>query len=689
MTDSVPHSGPPEDGLIDGAREDVSESLPLADQGADERWTIPWALVEGETPRGEAVLTWCGSDAAVEIGAFSIPNPMLYTADGCPAEPEASCIDTTLEIGVPDVESAPAVGHWSGYAALTPTQRANYIQWLASGASAPLRDIHYAFLYFYGLERHALIDKGDPERVLRALMHLLKHYEGHSSFFSSASRLAAFLFATKGIEKLKPAWFKRLFAPRGVPLHHDSLAVALTWLYERKKPLPAALAFEVARQDIRCPQGSAYRDEPEVFRARFEAAYTARFGEGMTIQSADAKRTWKYRPINPSLQSWEHFAKLWSVTAPDVMGAAEQFAPLVDVWKSCDNPDAPPNPWESLVAEYANADGRMLVPITKVAPVAGVALGKSKELSIAESLAIVAGASGAGYGLIPEPRLLLGPYRRDERVVLIRQAEEPTPDSERYYLAGALLLSLGAAMAEIDGEVDHIEVLHVSEIVNSLYHFNDFDKHRLGVLRKRLLKHPPKLSALTRRLRAILNEEERIEAGVFLVGVAGSNFSIGDEERRALRRAWRAFELPTRSLDALLEALVSTATAEGRDPVNRDALARLMRETKRFAVRLGAAMQEIEVVMGEEAGARDVWYVRKGTVVGEGELEESVQVRDAYRDGLYALLRRGDWSEAEFIALGEREGVFVKGAVLPIDEWAWDCSDDADAVRVALSMEKD
>jgi uncharacterized tellurite resistance protein B-like protein len=665
-----------------------ADEAPSSQHELDERWTIPWALVEGDAPSGVAALTWRGADSVLELGSFTIPNPMLYSSAGCPVEAEASCIDTTIEIGTPDFDGAPPITHWSTYASLKPVQRANYLQWLASGASQPLRDIHYAFLYFYGLERHALIDKGDPERVLRVLMHLLKHYEGHPSFFSSASRLAAFLFATKGIEKLKPAWFRRLFAHRGVPLHHDSLAVALTWLYERKKPLPAALAFEVARQDIRCARSGAYRDEPEAFRARFEAEYTARFGEGMTIQSAEAKRTWKYRPVNPSLQSWEHFAKLWSVTAPDVMGAADQFTSLVELWKSCDNADSPPNAWDALVAEYANAEGRMLVPVVKAAMAAGVALGKSKELSLSESLAIVAAADDAGYGLIPEPRLLLGPYRRDERVVLIRQAEEPTPDSERYYLAGALLLSLGAAMAEIDGEVDNVEVLHVSEIVNSLYHFNDYDKHRLGVLRKRLLKHPPKLAGLTRRLRAILNEEERSEAGKFLVGVAGANFSIGDEERRALRRAWRAFELPMGGLEALLAGLVSSAMSEEKNPVNREALARLMRETKRFAVRLGEAMQEIEAVTGEEAGARGVWYVRKGAA-GDGEVVvESVEVRDAYRDGLYSLLQRGDWSEAEFIALGEREGGFVKGAVRPVEHWFRDVTED-DSVRMVLSTEGD
>jgi uncharacterized tellurite resistance protein B-like protein len=666
ITPDVKHADPvPSDGdLCFGADE-----APSSQQELDERWTIPWALIEGDAPPGEAALTWRGDDSVLEVGIYTIPKPMVYTSEGRPAEPEASCIDTTLEIGTPDFDAAPLIAHWSTYASLTPMQRANYLQWLASGLSLPLRDINYGFLYFYGLERHALVDKGDPERVLRVLMHLLKHYESQPSFFSSASRLAAFLFATKGIEKLKPTWFNRLFAPRGVPLHHDSLAVALTWLHERKKPLPAALAFEVARQDIRCSQGGAYRDEPDAFRARFEAEYTARFGEGMTIQSAESKRTWKYRPVNPSLQSWEHFAKLWSVTAPDVMGAADQFTPLVELWKSCDDSDSPQNTWDALVAEYANAEGHILVPVVKAATAAGVSPGKSKELSLTDSLAIVAGAKGAGYGLIPEPRLLLGPYRGDERVLLIREAEEPTPDSERYYLAGALLLSLGAAMAEMDGAVDHIEVLHVSEIVNSLYHFNDHDKHRLGVLRKRLLKHPPKLSGLTRRLRAILNEEERAEAGKFLVGVAGANFQTGEEERRALRRAWRAFELPMTGLEALLEVLAPAAASGEKNPVNRDALARLMRETKRFAARLGTAMQEIEAVTGEEAGTRGVWYVRKGAAGSREGVEESVVVRDTYRDGLYAMLQRGDWSEAEFIALGEREGVFVKGAMLESGWW--------------------
>ena len=251
---------------------------------------------------------------------------------------------------------------------------------------------------------------------------------------------------------------------------------------------------------------------------------------------------------------------------------------------------------------------------------------------------------------------------------------------EPWYLAGALLLALGAAMAEADGAVDHIEVLHVSEIVNSLYHFNDFDKHRLGVLRKRLLKYPPKLASLTRRVRAILSEDELAEVGKFLVGVAGANFRIRDEERLALRRAYRAFRIPVKALDALLEKLEGDPGPDGARAVREEVLAGLMRETRDFAARLGIAMQALEKT-GAKDNARGIWYARKPPAAPEITRDAEP---DPYRDALYALLRRPDWTEADFIALGEQHGVFVAGAVRGVDAWASEFSGGIQSVLRCL-----
>jgi len=633
----------------------------------DERWTVPWALVAETPSSGErAPLSWHGAAPEFTCGPFTIPKPMLYASAGPPAEPEASCVDSTLPLDAPDFDSAPPVPHWATYAGLTPQQRANYLQWLAAGRSMPLQDINYAFLYFYGLERRALIDRADPEEILRILMRLLRHYDEAPSFFSSASRLAAFLFATKGIEKLKPTWFDRLFVKRAVPLHADSISVALTWLYERGKPLPPTLAFEIARQDMRCPHSAAFREDNATFETRFTAAYTDRFGDGMMLQRAEKKQTWKYRPVNPCLQSWEHFSKLWSVTSTDVAAEQAQFAPLVAIWRECSE-DGTPSPWVALVDEHISADGRVLVPIRALAPLAGLSMKTKGSLSLQYSLALTEAAAHSGFELLPNPPLLLRPYKWSERVAVVRRPERVHTGSESYYLAGALLLALGSAMAEVDGEVDHIEVLHVSEIVNSLYHFNDYDKHRLGVLRKRLLKYPPKLASLTRRVRAILSKEELSEVGKFLVGVAGANFHIAEDEQLALRRAYRAFGLPVAALDALLADLVGAPDQGGKYTINEGTLARYMRETKDFAARLGTAVQQLEIADRASAD-RGVWYTRKKAIADAPET--SANERDPYRDALYALVQRTDWSEAEFIALGEQHGVFVAGAMRTSDAWA-------------------
>ncbi len=628
----------------------------------DERWTIPWAVVsEDARPiAADAELTWHGLDATVELAGHTISRPMLYTSKGRTADGETSCIDTTLPVGAVDWEGAEPLAHWTSYAALSPTQRANYITWLASGRSLPLTDMNYAFLYFYGLERYALIEKGDPEDVLRVLMRLLKHYEEAPSFFSSASRLAAFLFATKGIEKLKPAWFQRLFMQRRIPLHADALSVATTWLYERKKPLPPELAYEIAQQDIRCSAPAS--SDAAAFEARFVAAYAAKFGEGMMLVAAETEQTWKYRPINPSLQSWEHFASLWSVTSADVMGAYDQFQPLIACWRDCAAKGVEGG-WASLIDGHANAQGRVLVPIQSVAQCADVSLSPKKDLTLGDSLEVVARARAAGYELLPNPSVLLRPYKARERVVLIR-AEAGHLESDPYYLAGTLLLALGTAIAEVDGEVDHVEVLHVSEIVNSLYHFNDHDKKRLGVLRRRLIKFPPKLNSLIRRVRVLLTDEERGEVGKYLVGVAGANFHFCEKERHALRRAYRAFGLAVAELDGLLETLLVPETGE----VNRSALAQHMRETKAFAARLGVAMQAVVPLEGDEAGKRGIWYGRTPVAA----LEQAVgsnSVADPYCDALYALVQRGDWSDAEFVALGKAHGVYLEGAVDGLGDW--------------------
>ena len=97
-----------------------------------------------------------------------------------------------------------------------------------------------------------------------------------------------------------------------------------------------------------------------------------------------------------------------------------------------------------------------------------------------------------------------------------------------------------------------------------MFRFRADEARRLGAYRSLLIRHPPKLTGLGKRLKEILKPEELGGLGEFLVGVAASNGVIDPGERRALKKAYKALGVEQSKLDELLKALES---AEDEPPI--------------------------------------------------------------------------------------------------------------------------
>src|SRR5690606_18924438 len=132
-----------------------------------------------------------------------------------------------------------------------------------------------------------------------------------------------------------------------------------------------------------------------------------------------------------------------------------------------EHPDKPS--WEALLSRYTDERGRCFVPVSAVAALTG--LEKRQRLTLKQSVTLENTAAQVGVYLVPSPRTILRPYRWDEIVVLVRATEEPVESAERYYLAAALMLEMGTAMAAADGNVEKVEMLHVSDVINRMFRF--------------------------------------------------------------------------------------------------------------------------------------------------------------------------------------------------------------------------
>jgi hypothetical protein len=227
------------------------------------------------------------------------------------------------------------LGYYPQYKRMTPEQRAYYLLWLSTGRKAPLNDIGYAFVFFYGLERRALVDNASIETVLTEATRLIFHYSSSRSFFGYASRFIAFVVARNGLDNLPKDSFDQIFYTSLKAYDETTLAVALAWHCQTETPLSARLAFEIMRNDIRASRSVVITRVAEHFKKLFANKYEECYGEGMPLKASARVRVIEYRPASPTLLFALSRDSHLEVRIPNVLGMPSQFKPLLELWDAC------------------------------------------------------------------------------------------------------------------------------------------------------------------------------------------------------------------------------------------------------------------------------------------------------------------------------------------------------------------
>jgi uncharacterized tellurite resistance protein B-like protein len=649
---------------------------------------------------------------------------MVYVAEGLPRTAEASCIDLSLEVGKPAEEPVGSLGYYTTYSRLSPAQRANYLQWLATGRTGTLREIGYAFLFFYGLERRLLVEQQDLSPIVKEVVRLLETYTISGSFDAYLSRFLAYVLARGGIETLKDKWFEAVFTKSRLLRDDDFLAVALAWFFRKNAPLPVPWAERICRQDPRCPRSVVLDRLHKQFSSLFESRYHDEFGEGIALRVSKRDRTLNYRPASPSLLGGQLPERVTTpIKIPDVLGIQSQFAPLVSIWSSCleelrplsrvvakgidvatrdafealpealkakvEHPDKPE--WDRLVAEHTSEDGFALVEVAKLASIHGVE--ERSKLTPKQSQALAQTAEYVGLNIEPDARMTNRPYNWDDVVSLLRPENRPTLPSDSRYLAASLMLELGIYIAAADGTVEDAEVDQIARFLESQFLLDPPDSRRLEALKRVFVARPPAITGLGKRLQTILTKDQRELVARFLTGIAAANGVIDRKEVTALRSAYRALDIDADHLNKLLEEFRRAsqepievqrgdrssaqgesipprpgATKTGGFTLDEGLLERLMAETREVAKILADAMRGGEPGAGKEAG--DL-----ATVAALNDFRfDGLDVR--FHGILSRLLGRQLWQRAEYESLAREFNLMPEGALDAVNTWSYENFND-------------
>lgn len=132
---------------------------------------------------------WIPANQPITVGNHVIPGGLIYVGDRLPQtahvhRAENCLINPRLAIASRGDPGGHTMGYWPSYSEITAEARRSYLDWLAGPRSDPSTYIGYVFLYFYGLERRLMLEKGAPDAglIIAEVRRLMRIYGSHSSF---------------------------------------------------------------------------------------------------------------------------------------------------------------------------------------------------------------------------------------------------------------------------------------------------------------------------------------------------------------------------------------------------------------------------------------------------------------------------------------------------------------------------
>lgn len=672
-------------------------------------FTIP------DTSAQKADVRWVPAGESVTVCGFSLPGGMFYMGSvlgGRHDAEEPSLINPKLRIAKTHVDMEERLmSYWPSYNSITSEARRGYLQWLEGGRRYPLADTGYVFLYFYGLERRALVDaindaavKAELPLIVEEVRRLLSIYGGNRSFRGYAEGFLDYLSNTT----VDPNLY--LGPPPNVAAYSYEmplpLRVGLGQHASNKRPLDADWALAWALADPNISKRTPATRCKDVFSSLFKLKYANAHASGLTLAQNKTKIKTSYRPASAVLMA----PTLSLGDLPDVMATSGTRKSLQLLVELCTSELEPYSRYLGRNPDSAEAlEGLLQLPVTlwpaaarteleelqfrigddlivmSFGELAGLfrsagALSRDKVLALARAL------ESLQIGM--EPDVLAGsktPKAEDQIALFVTQPEDGSLRASAAYNAASVTLDLASAVASADGDTSTEEVTLLAQHIDSWSHLSVAHRKRLKAHLRIQIQQPPTLASLKKKLDPLTVEAKRTIAS-FLAHLAQADGIVSPAEVKLLERVYKALQLDSQLLYSDLHGAASgasiasvkpaastprsepgapiTATANQGFVLDHDRIAELQRETAEVSALLAQVFTDDQVEEPEQLVEAAESSPESSADVDGLDLEHSAFLR--------LLISRPEWSRSELEAAASDMELMLDGALEQINDMAFE-----------------
>lgn len=535
---------------------------------------------------------------------------LIYVADFQANErsrwKDPSLINTRLRVAAQaDSPRKGEIGYWPSYAELSPSNRAWYLDWLASGRTNKEIDIGLLFVFFYGLERRVLDEllpatewSLELDEIRFETRRLLAIHQESLSFQGYAGSFLEFINCYEArLAGERPELPAGPFFRGRLPL---GLQMGLGKFVRAKEPIPADWAFVWAQCDPSISLRTPARRCKEEFTKVFAAVYHDLLGDGLRIPENKTSLTITYHPASS--------ARVYMTTdidldLPDVSVLKKPIDKLRDIVElATDKLDAYSRALGrksakdlggylvSLLPSELLTDGQMPESVKSLSEFLIQLLGENERELVSYGRIIEAFGTTTegvttkkhsqcvslllaklGFGLEPDVRRDGYAPAIDETVCVYRASDgELDPESQQGPNADEVLLQMGLLLSGADGESLEERAL----LDRKMQRLSPRRRARMEARLFLLRSEPASFSSVRRRAKE-LDDTQKQAVASFLLLVAAADGQVTKAEIASLSKLYRSLGLDPDSIHAELHSLMASgqrAVAHEGDPVRvRDA----------------------------------------------------------------------------------------------------------------------
>ena len=674
---------------------------------------------------------WIPANQSVTVGNRVIPGGFIYVGNCLPQtahvhRAENCLINPRLAIASRGDPGGHTMGYWPSYSEITAEARRSYLDWLAGSRSDPSAYIGYVFLYFYGLERRLMLEKGAPDAslIIAEVRRLMRIYGSHSSFHRYAQEL---LSAYELQEAREPETVVPSVDANGyeVPL---SIKAALGARVRDGQPIEADLLLAYAMShpetSVRTPAKRALNELRQLFAQELSKRHPA----GFVISASRAKKLMaSYRACSGT---FEVEIRPYGGELPDISGYSRLLNVGRELLESC----------TAQLEDYSRALGRASGPTPTLAVLSRLpsslrrqhadlmAAASMKTLdSLCDNatprdpeqlLSLVGTADGTdvnraklrelagilaafGYGITADPTFAVRTTKANEPVVVFRlgcpvDASTNLAPTPRYAQVQATLM-LALLVATADGTLDDRERQGLMARVDAATELPEDERRRLVAELVAQASTPGRATDWMKRLKDLeATDSERVAD--ILVAAAAADGRIDPSEVTLLEKVCARLGLEASALYPRLHGSIAAPTGGPDDDLKIVLPAGKAPKTASIprpppANSSGGAvhvdLSRLEAIRRETRSASnvlaDIFAEEEDTPEPEAIAQYIPEpAADAIFEGLEGrygclladLAERDEWTSADFEQLIRRAGLMPAAARQILNEWSLDRFDE-------------